>query len=166
MRRLEREVLDVSGSERGRLGSEIHEDLGQDLAGVALMLRSLRVPAGPDGESLKFIIRQVNATIEKARVVARGLSPVQVSGGSLEHALPKLLGEISATWPVEVTCEVMLAGATLPAAYAEHLYRATAEAVTALAKRGTVRRIDVSPYVQKQLLILLRHRRDFKRATM
>ena len=38
-KRLEREILDVSTRERQSIGRDLHDGLGQELTGVALMLR-------------------------------------------------------------------------------------------------------------------------------
>ena len=40
-KRLEQEILDVSGRERQSIGRDLHDGLGQELTGVALMLRGL-----------------------------------------------------------------------------------------------------------------------------
>src|SRR6185436_2030895 len=40
-RGLEREILEIAGREQLRIGSDLHDGLGQDLTGVALMLRSV-----------------------------------------------------------------------------------------------------------------------------
>ncbi len=40
-RQLEREILEIAGREQLRIGSDLHDGLGQDLTGVALMLRSV-----------------------------------------------------------------------------------------------------------------------------
>lgn len=154
LRRLEREVLEISGSERGRLGSEIHEELGQELAGVALLLRSLNVAEDGDAESLDFIIQQINAAIEKARVVAHGLSPVQLSGGSLESALPRLAKEMAGRCAVEVGCAGDLDGALLPQIHADQLYRAAEDGMTALARAGGARRLELRLSVTDRLVTL------------
>ncbi len=41
---LEQEILDVSGRERQSIGRDLHDGLGQELTGVALMLRGLAEP--------------------------------------------------------------------------------------------------------------------------
>ncbi len=38
---LERQILEVSNREQQRIGNDLHDGLGQELTGVALMLRSL-----------------------------------------------------------------------------------------------------------------------------
>jgi len=74
-KRLEQEILEVSGRERQSIGRDLHDGLGQELTGVALMLRGLakrvqqRCPEalGPVNE----IVGLVNQSIESARSLAR-----------------------------------------------------------------------------------------------
>ena len=40
-KRLEQEILEVSSRERQTIGRDLHDGLGQELTGVALMLRGL-----------------------------------------------------------------------------------------------------------------------------
>ena len=40
-RQLEREVLEVSNREQQRIGNDLHDGLGQELTGIALLLRGL-----------------------------------------------------------------------------------------------------------------------------
>jgi PAS domain S-box-containing protein len=91
---LEQEILDVSGRERQSIGRDLHDGLGQELTGVALMLRGLagrvreRCPEALD--SVNEIVGLVNQSIENARSLARGLLPVRTETGGLAFALREL----------------------------------------------------------------------------
>ena len=79
-RALERDVLTAANQERLRLAGDIHDGLGQELSGIALMLQSLR-NSPTIGESqqqthLRTISSHVAQVIRGARDLARGLSPV------------------------------------------------------------------------------------------
>ena len=42
-RRLEHELLEITEKERLRIGLDLHDDLGQQLAGIALMTKGLEI---------------------------------------------------------------------------------------------------------------------------
>ena len=93
---LEQEILDVSGRERQSIGRDLHDGLGQELTGVALMLRGLatriqqRCPEVV--ENVNEIVGHVNQSIETARSLARGLLPVRTETGALASAIARARG--------------------------------------------------------------------------
>ena len=78
-KRLEQEILDVSNRERQTIGRDLHDGLGQELTGVALMLRGLATgslrkrSSGIRVSQVNEIVGLVNQSIETARSLARGL---------------------------------------------------------------------------------------------
>ncbi len=93
-RMLEREIIDIANREQRRIGSDLHDGLGQELTGIALMLRGLtgrlrreQQAAADDAEE---IVGLVNKAIESTRQLARGLSPVSIERGGLPFALRAL----------------------------------------------------------------------------
>jgi len=148
-KRLEREILDVSTRERQTIGRDLHDGLGQELTGIALMLRGLatrihkQMPdcVGPVNE----IVSLVNQSIETARGLARGLLPVDTdSGGGLTLALRTLVQRNRDLYglAIEFRCD---AAAELPfsVASASHLYRIAQEALTNAARHARASTVDV-----------------------
>ena len=78
-KRLEQEILEVSSRERQTIGRDLHDGLGQELTGVALMLRGLATRfqhQSPEAVGyINEIVGLVNQSIESARSLARGLLP-------------------------------------------------------------------------------------------
>lgn len=146
-RRLEREVIDVVGRERQRLGSDLHEGLGQELTGVSLLLKSLQQKAGrgqpTSNEELAEIAEHVARSIDMTRELARGLSPVQIERGSLADALARLGAEASRRlrFAVHVNCDPPTIGASEVAA--DHLYRIAYEALTNAARHSGCTKVDI-----------------------
>ena len=103
---LEQEILDVSGRERQSIGSDLHDGLGQELTGVALMLRGLagRIEERcPDVvEHVNEIVGHLNQSIETARALARGLLPVRTETGGLTAALRALAARSRDLYGLEV----------------------------------------------------------------
>jgi PAS domain S-box-containing protein len=147
-RRLEAELLAVSSRERQRIGRDLHDGLGQELTGVALMLRGLAlrleahcpaaIPATNEAIGL------VNQSIETARSLARGLLPVSADEGGLGSALCTLAKRAAALYGIDVRCRVE-PGAPLPltVADASHLYRIAQEALTNAVRHGHARQVQI-----------------------
>ena len=147
-RRLEQEVLDVSSRERQRIGRDLHDGLGQELTGVALMLRGLakRVKKqAPDSiNDINEIVGLVNQSIETARTLARGLLPVNTDNGGLSCALRQLALRCQDLYGLEVDFrEQITADMALSEANASHLYRIAQEALTNTARHGHASRVTV-----------------------
>lgn len=98
-RRLEDEILTIGEEEKQRIGQDLHDDLGQNLLGIALMAKLLedRSKGQPQGEAKTAgeIARRANEAIQKTRDLARGLFPVTVQTGGLPGALQELVGRIA-----------------------------------------------------------------------
>jgi PAS domain S-box-containing protein len=146
---LEQEILDVSGRERQSIGRDLHDGLGQELTGVALMLRGL---AGrikdrcPDVvENVNEIVGHVNQSIETARNLARGLLPVRTETGGLSSALRTLAARSRDLYGLEVQFHSQVArDFALTETNASHLYRITQEALTNASRHGQASLVDIS----------------------
>jgi len=148
-RQLEREVLEVSNREQQRIGNDLHDGLGQELTGIALLLRGLENRAEREAPSLSPAIEEVallvNDAIFTTRALARGLSPVTFDRGGLAFALEELARRLSATFHIDVRCEADHAlDRGLTSANALHLYRIAQEAVTNAAQHGQADRVQIS----------------------
>jgi PAS domain S-box-containing protein len=147
-KRLEQEILDVSGRERQSIGRDLHDGLGQELTGVALMLRGLgsRVqPRCPEAmESVNEIIGLVNRSIENARSLARGLLPVRTETGGLAFALQELASRSRDLYGLEVNFHTEAWPCfKLDETDASHLYRIAQEALTNAARHGHATLVDI-----------------------
>jgi PAS domain S-box-containing protein len=140
-KQLEREVLDIANRERHRLGTDLHDGLGQELTGVALMLRTVATHLGREAPAavprIDGIVRLVNHAIESTRAMARGLAPVSIDQGGLGSALEELASRSRAAYGVQVRLR-----RTIPADLqinentANHLYRITQEAISNAIRHG------------------------------
>jgi len=93
-KKLERALTEHSARERGNLEKELHDGLGQELAGIALLARSLATSAGRDklaiSQDLSRLSSIASDAIESCRRIARGFSPLSEMQGGLIHALRQL----------------------------------------------------------------------------
>jgi PAS domain S-box-containing protein len=96
---LERSLMMVVESAMTRAGSELHDELSQDLTGIALMTKALekRLTAlYPDAATDAMRISSlVNRTIGQARTISHGLSPPIVGERGLQSALHQLAADIN-----------------------------------------------------------------------
>jgi len=156
-RALEREVIDVANSERFRLAADVHDGIGQELTGIALLLQGFinRDSAqSPDRRhQLLEVIEQLNRTIRSVRELARGLSPLYEVHGSLTGALRALASQAVAPL-VEVSVDPTFNDRQIDSATGEQLYRIAAEAVQNARRHAACSRIHVSLTVAPEALVL------------
>ncbi len=148
-KRLEQEILDVSGRERQSIGRDLHDGLGQELTGVALMLRGLssRIQQRcPDVvENVNEIVGHLNQSIETARSLARGLLPVRTETGGLGSALRALAARSRDLYGLEVTFRSEVCPEfTITETDASHLYRIAQEALTNASRHGHASLVEIS----------------------
>ena len=147
-KRLEQEILDVSGRERQSIGRDLHDGLGQELTGVALMLRGLatRIQSRcPDVvPNVNEVVALVNQSIDTARSLARGLLPVRTETGGIAFALRALAARGRDLYGMDVNFTSDVApGFELNETDASHLYRIAQEALTNTARHGRASRVDI-----------------------
>jgi PAS domain S-box-containing protein len=158
-KRLEQEILDVSGRERQSIGRDLHDGLGQELTGIALMLRGLgsrireRCPEAMD--SVNEIVTLVNQSIENARSLARGLLPVRTETGGLAFALRELASRSRDLYGMQVNFRTDLQpDLDLDETDASHLYRIAQEALTNSARHGHATLVDIFLLVTANTFLL------------
>jgi signal transduction histidine kinase len=140
VRRLERELLEVSDREQQRIGQDLHDGLCQQLAAIELMSQVLeqKLEKRSKGDAVRAgeIARLVREAIGQTRLVARGLSPVNLESEGLMSALKELAGNTERFFGA--TCHFTCPEPVLVPnpAVATHLYRIAQEAVSNALKHG------------------------------
>jgi PAS domain S-box-containing protein len=145
-KQLERAVLEAVNREQYRIGNDLHDGLGQELTGIALMLRGVAGRATSEYPAIlpeiEGITRLVSNAIESTRALARGLSPVNLERGGLKDALDGLAMHAAELYGVQVVCtHRLMAARPLGAELANHLYRIAQEAVRNAVRHGAARSI-------------------------
>ena len=141
-KRLEREIIEIANREQQRIASDLHDGLGQELTGIALMLRGLAVQLQKQNPALKGevddVIGLVNNAIQSSRSLARGLSPVNARRGGLSAALQTLAAQAEERYGIRVTFRGECDGESLrlDENAATHLYRIAQEALTNAARHS------------------------------
>jgi len=158
-RALEREILEISNREQRRIGSDLHDGLGQELTGIALMLgglsQSVRRGRMPKSAELRELTGLVSGAIEQTRTLARGLSPVALDGGGLVHALRALVARVRDMYGLDVRFRGRISPrVTLDAAATGHLYRIAQESLTNAARHAGARTVLVQLNVRGRRVAL------------
>lgn len=108
IRRLERQVLEISMKEQQRIGRDLHDDLGQILTGTGFLCESLvRKLANrelPEVEDARSVFALINEAKEHTRLLSRGLSPVEVDSGGIIAALGRFARTVEGVY--SVSCEL------------------------------------------------------------
>jgi signal transduction histidine kinase len=131
----ERELLAAINREQRRFGRDLHDGLGQELTGIALLVKSLSNRAEKESPALvaglEEILSHVTTAIATTRTVARGVSPVGREHGGLAHALQDLARQWRETRGANIQCRVEISNAReLEPMLADNFYRIAQEALT------------------------------------
>jgi len=132
-KRLENTVLEISESERRRIGQDLHDGLGQHLTGIAFMAKvqaqKLEEHGLAEAADAAKIVELVNDAIRKTRELARGLLPVVSDSHGLMSALQVHAAEVEDLFRVSCRFECRRAVLIHNASVATHLYHIAQEAV-------------------------------------
>ena len=146
-KRLEQQILEISERERRRIGQDLHDGLGQHLAGMELMMQALEQDVASvskaGGAKIGKISEYLREAIRQSKALARGLSPVELQADGLMSALEELATNVSAMFRVDCTFRCPSPVLISDNAAATHLFRITQEAATNAVKHGQARRIEI-----------------------
>jgi PAS domain S-box-containing protein len=147
LRNLESRILDVSESERRRIGHDLHDGLGQQLTGLALLTQSiagkLSSRSAVEADAAIRIVSMINEAIEQVRDLARGLAPVELGPDGLRAAVKNMAGRMDGVGGV--SCRFESNGdVELDEATSLHLYRVAQEAMNNAIRHGHATVIDFS----------------------
>jgi len=144
-KQLEKEILEISEREQRRIGQELHDSLGQQLTGIAFMLKVLEQKLAntlPEEATRSAQIAQlVKQANDQARALARGLHPVDLEAGNLVEGLFELA--ISMEKLFSISCNLDCDDSVLinESPIAVNIYRIVQEAVTNAVKHGKAKNI-------------------------
>ena len=139
---LEEKLLAIGMEERRRIGRELHDQLGQQLTGIAFLARTLADDGESPEEAAHEIEEEARDAITRIRHLARGLDPAELDDQGLADALSELAEESQRLFDVEMDVSVdpdmpLGPGESLP------LYRIAQEAVTNAVRHGGATRVRI-----------------------
>ncbi|MDB6037393.1 MAG: multi-sensor signal transduction histidine kinase [Verrucomicrobiales bacterium] len=158
IKRLEREIQQISEQEKRRIGQDLHDGLGQWLTGIACMVKTMEQKLAnkglPEANDAKTITKMVNETIAQARDLARGLCPVELETNGLQAALQELTTRVEKLFSVNCELKAPQFVRVYDNAAAIHLYRIAQEAINNSMKHGKAKKITVDLAAMNAQVIL------------
>jgi signal transduction histidine kinase len=157
-KRLENELLEIAENERRRIGFDLHDDLGQKLAGAALMAKGIeqRLTAeghscAPDAQRLQSLVEEI---VDHTHNLARQFASLDVHGDKLPNVLKELAANVQRMFPI--SCAFSLKGhvPTLPQNTTIQLYKICQEAVSNSIKHGKASEVSIALAVSNDVLNL------------
>jgi PAS domain S-box-containing protein len=146
-RELEREVLNISEREQRRIGRDLHDDLGQRIAGAwmraSVVQRSLMKRAATEAGGVAEVAELLGEALDCTRALARGLHPVAPQEGGLVMALRELVERGRALFDKDCYFRSRGECGLDDPEVATHLYRIAQEAMSNAVKHGQASRIEV-----------------------
>lgn len=145
---LERNILMTIEMESARVGLELHDELGQDLTGIALLTKMLAQKLGEknleEAQLASRISELVNRTIGHTRMIAHGLSPYIWGSDGLAAALRQLAHDVNSLESVKCDTRIPTAVTIDDEVVALTLYRVAQEAVNNALKHSKAEKIRIA----------------------
>jgi PAS domain S-box-containing protein len=146
-RQLEEELLAATGREQRRIGQDLHDGLCQHLAGLEFRNEALardladQPAAREEAEKIGALLRDGT---RQARMLARGLAPVELEKNGLMSALSELAANSAHLYRIDCTFACEQPVLITNEAAATHLYRIAQEAISNAVRHGRARSIALA----------------------
>jgi signal transduction histidine kinase len=157
-KRLENELLEIAENERRRIGFDLHDDLGQKLTGMALMMKGLERKLENGGHACVEEAHRIHSLMEDiihhTHNLARQFSSLDVKGDDLSTVLKGLAINVKKLF--EITCSFAAQGAApeLPQHTMVQLYKIAQEAVSNAIKHGKATQVSIGLVNQAGHLVM------------
>ncbi len=146
-RRLEREVLEIAADEQRRIGQDLHDVVGQELTGMAMLAETLTLALRKEQnrhlQIAEKISRGVNEALTKVRLLSRGLNPVDIDAQGLMAALDSTARRIREFHGLECEFQCPESVPIPDNIVANQLYRIAEEATTNAIKHSQASQVVI-----------------------
>jgi len=153
-RRLARHLVAVQEEQRLRLSRELHDDLGQMLASVALELNTIRAGSAELDARLARAAQFVDQMSARVHDAAWILRPADLERLGLRASVEDLVSMLCAQLGIHGDVDLEALSEPLPAEIALTLYRIAQEALTNIGKHARPSRVSVTAHVRGNILRL------------
>lgn len=145
-RKLQKEIIKISETERQNVGQVLHDELGQILTGVSYITESIKekiensLPV--DINDINTVSGLITKAVNQTRNLSRGLNPVYIKEG-LRISLEELANESEKLYGI--SCNTVIEGDAYidDPVTATHLYYITKESINNAIKHSRARNIEL-----------------------
>src|SRR4030042_2597465 len=146
-RNLEEQILDISERERIRIGRDLHDGIGQELTAIGYLLgvlaKKIRNGQLPSEDETEAVMTQLDQAKTHARLLAKGLSPVNVDRHGIAMAVDALCRNAGRIFGIR--CEVDCDEITIrDNSRATHIYYIIQESLNNAVKHGKSKNIKIT----------------------
>jgi len=161
-KRLEKSIVDASEMERQQIGQDLHDTVGQQLAGLSMMTKALEQKIGQmqdDGawelaRDVQMISELTLAALSQVKTISHGLYPVELERHGLGQALEHLAAQQEDIFRRPCAYEGLSCTPPLDKTVAVHLYRIAQEGMSNAIKHSGASQIVISlTHVSNGLLL-------------
>lgn len=146
-KQLEKAILEVREEEQRRLGRDLHDDLGQQLTGIALMTKllvnRLNEKRGFQAKEAESVLQKVNLAIDTTRRISKGLYAVELESNDLISALDNLVTRVREASGMVCSFSDRSRYFAPKVGMNQHIYRIVQEALNNASKHGRAKSISV-----------------------
>ena len=146
--KMEQKVLQIGMDERHRIGRDLHDDLGQQLTGMAFMTKVLALKLAEKGSSeadkAETLLTLINEAIDKTRTIAQGLLLAEHGGDNLIAGLKMLAAKTEMIYGISCSVNADDAVSICDSVQANQLYYISMEAVHNAVRHGKPESIEIS----------------------
>src|ERR1051326_3971571 len=145
-KRLENELLDIAENERRRIGFDLHDDIGQKLMGVSLLLKAMESAPARNGkparvQEARTLLEQI---INHTHNLAHCFSSLDENGADLSSLFKKLTQTVKKTFQISCRLRLQSALPPLPEEVTIQLYKIALESVSNAIRHAKATVVSIS----------------------
>ena len=144
---LEQDVVEVSNHTMERIGQDLHDDLSQHLAGIAMLATVSEETLSKDGRAEADAVSQIASLLRNSVVrikqIARGLMPAGLEAHGLSAAIDSLVDSVRKSYPVTIEFRTMPEFSLEDTNRALQIYRIVQEALLNAVRHSGSERVSV-----------------------
>jgi signal transduction histidine kinase len=147
IRRLKKEVIDISEEEQRRFSRDLHDSHCQDLTAMVFFAEDIATTLDAidpkSASQVRALSQMIERSAENVRSLAANLASQRIEQAGLEDTLSELAVRTEERFRVICSTTVTERGRIRDAALGVHLYRIAQEAVSNAARHGRAQKIEI-----------------------
>ena len=142
---IEARIVSIADEERRRLAHDLHDDIGQQLAAIALKAKTLELTSdtGPAKNDAAAVVASLKHAVSQIRLLARDFDAVAIEPHGLPAALEHLATFTEETFCIQCKVTVKSCSPAMSVLASTALYRVCQEAITNAVTHGRAKNVAV-----------------------